>query len=279
MNEPEFIDGAVGKIAIHDLGGSGSETLLIAHATGFLGRVYRAFAKELTKDAHVIALDMRAHGDSDTPEDDNDMHWHGMADDLRRVVAHIGAESLHGFGHSMGGAALLEVERTTPGTFTSAMVYEPVVPPGPFGPEPSPIQRAAAGRMRTFPSRGHALERYGARPPLGLFRADVLSDYVRHGFAEGTNGEITLKCAPESEALTFANAGTIPLASLKDIDLDVVVAVSGEDSMLASLVDEIVEMLPNGRAQRFPTLSHFGPLQDPVVVANAVRELITAASS
>lgn len=279
MSEAEFIDGAVGKIAIHDLGGDGTETLLVAHATGFLGRVYRAFAAELKADFHVIALDMRAHGDSDAPPHPADFDWRGMADDITRVISHLNAGVLHGFGHSMGGAALLEVERTNPGTFTSAMVFEPVVPPTTFGDQPTPIQRAAAGRLRSFPSRGHALERYSARPPLGLFRADVLHDYIRHGFADDEAGEITLKCLPEHEAATFGKAGTIPLASLSEVALDVVVARGGDGGLVGGLVDSIVETLPNGRALEFPTITHFGPLQDPVIVANAMRDLTTASSS
>lgn len=39
MSNPTFIDGHVGKIAIHDLGGDGTDTLIVAHATGFLGMV------------------------------------------------------------------------------------------------------------------------------------------------------------------------------------------------------------------------------------------------
>ena len=279
MSTPKFIDGAVGKIAIHDLGGDGPETLLVAHATGFLGRVYRAFASELKNDLRVVAVDMRAHGDSDAPTNEADFDWRGMANDLTRAVEHLGAPTLHGFGHSMGGAALLEVERTNPGTFASAMVFEPVVPPATFGDQPTPIQRAAAARLRSFPSSGHAFERYSARPPLGLFRADVLHDYVRHGFSEDDTGEVTLKCSPESEAATFGMAGTIPLASLSEIALDVVVARGGDDGMVGGLVDSIVEALPKGNAVEFPTITHFGPLQDPVIVANAMRDLATASSS
>ncbi len=274
MSNPTMIDGQVGRIAVHDLGGDGPETLLICHATGFLGQVYQAFARELHDVARVVALDFRAHGDSSAPEDHADLTWVGMANDVARTIAHIDAESLHGFGHSMGGAALLEVERAQPGTFATAMVFEPVVPPHTF-PEGSPLQKAAAGRLRTFPSRGHALMRYAARAPLGLFRADVLHDYVQHGFSNDDADEITLKCAPENEAAIFGKAGTIPLSSLTEIALDVVVAQSGDVEFAAELATNIVDTLPNGRLLKFPGLTHFGPLQDPVAVANEVRQLIT----
>ena len=277
MNQPTLIDGEAGKIAIHDLGGDGPETLLVCHATGFLGMAYRAFARELHDVARVFAVDMRAHGDSDAPRDIAGFTWKGMADDLARSVAHINAESLHGFGHSMGATALLEVERTQPGTFATAMAFEPIVPPTRI-PKGTPIQAAAAKRLRTFPSRGDALMRYSARPPLGLFRADVLHDYVQHGFVDTDTGQVTLKCLPEHEATVFSQAGTVPLASLAEIELDVVVARSGDGGLPAQLAEAVVETMPNGKMLDFSNLTHFGPLQDPVIVANAMRELVTSSS-
>ncbi|MFT7474654.1 MAG: pimeloyl-ACP methyl ester carboxylesterase [Verrucomicrobiales bacterium] len=273
MTGSTTIAGSAGTIAIHDLGGNGEYTLLVCHATGFLGQVYRAFAAELSDDARVVALDFRGHGDSDTPAELHDFRWSAMVDDLRRVIDHIDASTLHGFGHSLGGAVLLEMERLHPGTFATAMVFEPVVPPGSFS--DGPLIAAARGRLKRFPSRAAALLRYAARPPLGLFRADVLHAYVRHGFADdGEDGGILLKCSPESEANTYLNAGEIHLGLLDQIALDVVVAVSGDGGFPAQLAPQVADALPNGRLLEFPTLTHFGPLQDPVAVANAMRELL-----
>lgn len=272
----EFIDGGVGQIAVHDLGGAGENTLLVCHATGFLGRVYQAMARELADDVRVFALDFRGHGDSDHPDTEAGYDWNGMSEDVLTVVDHLAADALHGFGHSMGGAALLGAERLRPETFRSAMVFEPIVPPGQFSGE-SPLVKAARGRLRTFPSAAEALQRYASKPPLGLFRADVLNDYVVHGFAETTDG-VTLKCTPESEAATFANAGAIHVAQMSEIDLDVRVAKSGDGGLPAQLTDGIVKALPHGVLVEFPSITHFGPLQNPVVVAAEIRALVNSAS-
>ena len=277
MSRPVLIDGNAGKIAVHELAGeSDNETiLLVCHATGFLGRVYRAFAHELRDDARTVALDFRAHGDSDAPQTPAEFAWSAMADDVRAVIDHLAPnpDSLHGFGHSMGAAALLETERRSPGTFASAMAFEPIVPPGPISGPDSPIVKAARGRLRSFPTYADALARYAARPPLNLFRADVLSDYVRHGFAE-VDDVVTLKCTPENEATTYGMAGEIHLGVIAEIDLAVRVAKSGDGAFPAQLANEVARQLPNGVLVDFPTLTHFGPLQDPVIVANAMRSLI-----
>ncbi len=278
MTKPTMIDGGVGKVAVHDFGGAGERVLIIAHATGFLAQVYRAFAQELTGDLRVVGVDMRGHGDSDAPSKEGDFDWRLIAEDLARAIDHIGASELHAFAHSMGGAAVLEVERTHPGTFTSALLFEPIIPPAVLQTEPA-IATAARNRVRSFPSRGHALERYSARPPLGLFRADVLHDYVQYGFADTADGQITLKCSPESEANTFANAGTIRFMSLAEVELDVVIGRSGDGELPSELAQPAVDMLPNARLIDFPTLTHFGPLQEPVIVANEMRKLISSSSS
>lgn len=270
-----LIDGPVGHIAVHELAESDAEAVLVvAHATGFLGRVYAAFARELSDVARVVALDFRGHGDSVTPENPDDFAWGGMADDLAAVIEFVDPKTLHGFGHSMGGAALLEVEHRTPGTFVSVLVFEPIVPPGRFSDNgESPLMRAARGRIRAFPSRAEALQRYASKPPLGLLRADVLNDYVLEGFADTADG-ITLKCLPESEATTFGNAGTISLSHLGDIELDVVVGRSGDGGFPALLAEPVADALPNGRVLDFPTIGHFGPLQEPNSVARAMADLI-----
>jgi len=271
MSEPEFIDGGVGPIAIHDLGGTGDQTLLVCHATGFLGRIYRAMAVELADSMRVVALDFRGHGDSAAPATPDGYSWVGMTDDLEAVVDHLDSDTLHGFGHSMGGATLIEAERRRPGTFASAMVFEPILPPDPFA-EETPLVKAARGRLRTFPSRAEALLRYASKPPLGLFRADVLSDYVTHGFADIDEG-ITLKCTPESESATFLNAGTISFDLLSEVELDIVVCKSGDGDAPAQLADAIVDALPNASLASFPQITHFGPLQNPVAVAAAIADL------
>ena len=270
MTTTEFIEGQAGSIAIHRLGGEGPATLIVAHATGFHGQVYRALAYELRQDVTTVALDLRAHGDSDAPSDEAGFAWGGMVDDLLRVVDHVGAETVHGFGHSMGGAALLGAESERPGTFASIFTFEPVVPPTVF-PGESAIVRVARARRRAFDSHAAALQRYAARPPLGLLRADVLSDYVHHGFAETDSG-VTLKCTPESEASTFMNAGSIRLVHLAEIESPVIVAKSGDGGMPAQLAEGVADALPNGTLRHFPAMTHFGPLQDPVAVANAVRD-------
>lgn len=278
MTTATFVQGEGVELAVHDFGGSG-DTILVAHATGFLGRVYRAFAAELTAGFHVVALDFRAHGDSSTPARPEGFDWSLMASDVAAVVDHLRTDVLHGVGHSMGGAAILEAERLRPGSFASAWLFEPIVTPsaGPSTGESSLVV-GARSRRPGFASAEEALSRYSSRPPLGLFRADVLHDYVMHGFHTAEDGSVTLKCTPDSEATTFAMTGAIHHGNMGEMLLPTIVAESGDGGLPAQLAPPLADALPNGRLERFEHLTHFGPLQEPVSVAAAVREHIGSLS-
>ena len=54
-------------LAVHDLGGDGPP-ILLAHATGFHGRVWLPVATHLA-DAHCWAPDLLGHGDSVVPDE------------------------------------------------------------------------------------------------------------------------------------------------------------------------------------------------------------------
>ncbi len=274
------LEGGAGDLAVHHLTGDpeNSNVLLVCHATGFHGRCYRALGHELADTVRTVALDFRGHGDSTSPPLDA-FGWAGMSDDVQRTLDWLrstGAETIHGFGHSMGGAALIDAERHSPDSFASILLFEPILPPsGILNPADSPIVKGALARTRRFPSHAAALARYAARPPLGLFRADVLHDYVVHGFAEQPDGSVELKCTPEQEAQTFLNAAQdITLEHLSDIDSTFFIAKSGDGGLPAKLVDAVVEHAAGARPIEFNDITHFGPLQDPVGVANTLRTII-----
>lgn len=259
-------------VALHDLGGSG-EPLLICHATGFLGRAYEPMAAELRPHVHVWALDFRAHGDS-TPPANGRFDWAGMTDDLEVAVDAITDEPIALFGHSMGGGTAVLLEKRRPGRVKCAYLFEPIVLPQSFNMPPRDPGMASNARRRraVFPSRADAFQRYATRPPLNILRADALAAYVDHGFADQPDGTVRLKCDPEHEAATFDAAGKPTFDLLHAVEAPITVAIGATDDGggPASLGEGIVEELPNALLERHRTLSHFGPLQQPALIAERV---------
>ena len=268
-------------MVLHSAGGTG-EPLLIAHATGFCGRAYDPFAALLAAHFQVFAVDLRGHGDATAPAD-GDFSWGGMADDVLAALAAIDTlvtGPVHSFGHSMGGAALLEAEMRHPGSLRSAYLFEPIVlPPGVIESGPNnPLAGPARRRREVFASRAEAFHRYGGRPPLNTLRADALYAYVEHGFRDEPDGTVRLKCAAENEARTFESAAKVLTTDIGGIAIPVCVATGSDREPMgpARFAPEIVAALPHADYLVDPLLGHFGPLESPAKVAAEVIAWIAA---
>jgi pimeloyl-ACP methyl ester carboxylesterase len=264
-------------LAVHDLGGDGPP-LLLAHATGFHGRVWRPCADLLPYHGH--ALDFRGHGDSPLPGqaegtfDPALLDWERFADDVLAVVAALAAETgggpLAAVGHSKGAAALLLAEQRQPGTFRALYLYEPIA----FSPEvvamrvDNPLAAGARRRRAVFGSYAEAEANFAAKRPLAVLDPAALHAYVRFGFAPRAEGGVELKCRPEVEAEVYQRGMHHQAAAHLDaVRCPVTVVGGGDGGMPARLAPAIAAGLPHGRLAHHPLLGHFGPLQDPAAIA------------
>ena len=265
------------KLNLRMMGGSGPD-LLVCHATGFHGLAYRPLAQCLKDNFKVWALDFRGHGSSG-PAPDDDYAWSGMGADVAACAATIGTGELYGFGHSMGGAALLLAERSRPGTFAGLFLYEPIVLPKGFfdNAGANPLAGGARNRREVFNSRAEALARYSSRSPLGVMRADALAAYVEGAFVDLPDGRVRLACSAETEARTFEASGGLATEDAATISVPATVGAGtvGGVPNPGAFAPAIADALPDGRFLSFENLGHLGPLEAPgVVAAAAIRELL-----
>lgn len=269
-------------VALHDLGGDGPP-LLLCHATGFHGLIWAPLAAELDDVAHCWALDFRGHGDSALPSSGL-LGWRRMADDVLAAAARVKGDALFGVGHSMGGAALVLAEQARPGLFSALWCFEPIIfPTGPATarasaadgaevPRPLPMAASARRRKAVFPDRATALANYAAKPPLAGFAPEALEAYVEHGFRDLPDGGVELKCAPETEASVFeGGVDHGAFSRLGDVLCPATIVASGDGRPPSQAARAMADALPNGRFERLPALSHFGPMEDPVAIAQNIR--------
>ncbi len=261
------------RVAVHDLGGDGPPLVLV-HATGFCGGVLGPVASALDESFHAWAVDVRGHGASVTPED-LDFRWTGFSDDVLAVVEALGLEGAYGFGHSSGGAAVLDAEARRAGTFQALYVYEPIVWPSPPAPGSRDLLVEGARRRRdTFGSRDEARANFAAKRPFSGFTPEALEAYLTCGFAEddGGGGSLRLRCRREWEATIYLQ-GLVHdgFSRLGSVTCPVVVA-SGDrrEALDADVVARQAAALPHGRLETFPGLGHLGPMEDPAAVADSV---------
>ena len=128
MRHVESSDGVA--VTVHSLAGSPDlPPLLISHATGFHAHCYRPIAHALADRFHCIGLDYRGHGETDAPPGWQ-VDWSRFGDDALAVARSIAPDGgLIGFGHSMGGSALIMAARRQPGLFERLVLFEPIAFP------------------------------------------------------------------------------------------------------------------------------------------------------
>ena len=288
MTQPRTytIAGPAGALAVHDWApddsmpdksGRRGSPILLAHPTGFHGRVWAPIADRLVAAGrHVWSLDFRGQGDSDAPDPDGGAYsWDGFAADALAVVEHLGLAGdarLVACGHSKGAAALFLGEARRPGTFPRIWAYEPIIFPSDrareLGDAPAddfPMARSARRRRNEWISVDQAYETYASKPPLNVMTPESLRAYVEYGLRDRGDGVFELKCAPEVEARVYSMAPLNSVwAMLPEVRAEVVVA-CGETStdINPELAERIVLRLPNAHVEVWPGRGHFGPQEDP----------------
>jgi pimeloyl-ACP methyl ester carboxylesterase len=279
VGSSDGVDVAVHALAGHRLAGDQASlpVLLISHATGFHGRCYQPIGDALSTRFHSIAFDYRGHGDTAQPANAV-IDWVHYADDAEAVALSL-TRRLPAFGHSMGGACLLMVAHRHPDLFSQLVIYEPVVfPPqgAPHAENPIPLVEGARRRRSSFDSFEAAIANFASKPPLSDFTSAALDAYVRHGFRQGDDGQVHIKCLPETEAATFQLGATHRTWDLLPEIHTPVLVLSGlpaEDSP-SRIAREVADRLPNSTYVQLDELNHFGPMTHPVQIAELIADEI-----
>ena len=274
--EPQSNYPTVNGLRLHylDWGGVGSP-IVVFHATGFLGRVYRPIAQALRSIGHVYSLDQRGHGDSEIPPV-AEISWYHTADDLEAWLVAMGLRGVRAFGHSAGGTAIIAVAERRPDLIARAAVVEPVLIDV-ADPErrPSQLYERTLKRKPSFDSVDAMYSNFAAKPPYSSWRQDVLRDYCDHGTRVSTDGRRNLKCPSAIEARLYQSArdfdGLSRLLALKVPTL----VVFGEKSDSPGL--EFADQIRRVHQVRVAHgCGHLAPMEQPVAIAQMALDFLSA---
>ena len=266
------------ELHIADWGGNGPDLLLL-HANGFLGRVYRAMITFLVDQYHVRSMDLRGQGDSDKPPLAQ-CGWADMAGDVAEVIEQLRFRDFYGIGHSGGGALLALYAATHSGRAKKLALLEPVVIPHepPFlnrlSADNHPLVERTLRRRSVWDSRQQLFAAYQGKDAFAAWRDDVLWDYVNYGTYDLPDGRVALKCAAEVEAQVFATTMSLDIFSQVDqIDCPVLI-LRGErtDAPLAAVAERAAQRIPQGSLVTVPYTSHFLAMEKPEEVAHLIAE-------
>jgi pimeloyl-ACP methyl ester carboxylesterase len=277
--ESSFI--VVNRVRLHvqDWGGTGAPIVLL-HATGFLGCIYRPIAERLTAIGHVYSYDQRGHGDS-SPSSDGQYNWQINMDDLEAFITAMGWRGIRAWGHSSGATAIGSLAAKRPDLISRAVLAEPVVFESPEAPElewRNPFVERTLKRKAVFDSTQAMFENFAKKPPYETWRKDILRDYCEYGTGALPDGKRELKCSPQTEAQIYQSARDFDglhqiLASETQM---LIMFGQNSDSLGITLSGKISKQLNNGHVVEVPGAGHLLAMEKPDYIADLSIEFLSA---
>jgi pimeloyl-ACP methyl ester carboxylesterase len=269
----------VNGVRLHtlDWGGDGAP-IVVVHATGFLGRIYRPLAERLRAIGHVYCYDQRGHGDS-SPAPDGDYTWDATMRDLEAFIIRMRWSGVRALGHSAGATAIGSLACERPDLISRAVLVEPVIFESPTAPElgwRNPFIERTLKRKRVFDSVDAMYSNFDHKPPYDTWRKDILRDYCEFGTRPTSDGKRELKCTPEVEAKFYEAARDFDgLGRILRCTTPLLVMFGQRgDSLGATLSAKVAKQLRNGRVIDVPDAGHFLPMEKPDYVADQAIEFL-----
>jgi pimeloyl-ACP methyl ester carboxylesterase len=271
----------VNGVRLHklDWGGEGAPIVLL-HATGLLGRIYRPLAERIRSIGHVYSYDQRGHGDSSAAPD-GEYDWDWTMKDLEGFIVANGWRGVRAIGHSAGATAIGSLASERPGLISRAVLVEPVVFESPDAPElgwRSPFVEKTLKRRRVFDNVEAMFSNFDHKPPYATWRKDILLDYCEFGTRPTRDGRRELKCTPEIEAKYYEMASSFDgLGKILKSEIPTLIMFGTRcDSLGATLSARIARQLKSGRVIDVPDTGHFMPMEQPEYVAAQAIEFLSA---
>ena len=276
-SEPKGGNVIVNGLRLHylDWGGNGPP-IVILHATGFLGRIYRPIAEALRSIGHVYSYDQRGHGDSELPTTPID-GWELTTNDLEGFITGMGLSGVRGFGHSAGATAIGAVASRRPDLIVRAVLVEPVIlDPANLPEGPGDLHERTLKRRPAFDSVETMYRSFANKPPYHTWRKDILRDYCEFGTRPDGHGGRTLKCPPEIEAQFYRSAPNFDGLGhiLRATTPLLVLFGENTDTGGVALVDRLSAGAPHRRVAVIPGAGHFIPMEKPDEVARMAIDFL-----
>jgi 3-oxoadipate enol-lactonase len=98
-------------------------TLLLLHAAMGSARRYFAWVPHLAREYRVVRLDLRGHGRSQVPPDEQPLALDRLVGDVAELLDHLGVESAHIVGNSAGGYLGQQMAMTSPARVKSLALF------------------------------------------------------------------------------------------------------------------------------------------------------------
>lgn len=273
----EYMDSGGLKLHYIDWGTRGKPPLLLLHGGMQNAHSWDTVAVALKRDYHVVALDLRGHGDSDW-SDEGDYSHETHASDAATLVEHLGWQRLRLIGLSLGGLSSIQFAVRRQDILDALVIVD-------VGP-----QLSAGGIERIidfgqgpaeFDSIDGFIERAIAYNPRR--KPEQLRYSLTHNLRRLPNGNYTWKYdrrvarrPPNVEELASEYFAQV-WERLRDITCPtLVVRGANSDIFPEETGHRMVELIPDSRFVTVPDAGHTVPQDNPRAFLAALRPFLEA---
>jgi pimeloyl-ACP methyl ester carboxylesterase len=256
------------------------DRLVLLHANGFHARLWEPVVARFRSARHVIAPDLRGHGDSERPEDG--YGWGSLAADVEALLRRIVPDRCRLAGHSVGGYIAALCAARLPDRVGGLVLLDPVIQPerhyaggAPLGKSLAEVALRRRNRWESVDEAKRSLR----KGPFAAWHREMFDAYVEGGVEPSADGGVSLKCPPRVEAAVFRNTFSLsPWPALGMIRCPTLIIRAGSDHGLASTTSpRVARAIPGAVEQVWPEADHFLPMEFPDRVAAAIEEFIDRA--
>lgn len=284
MKEPTIIEIPIKDYqnTIYEWEGN-SPTLVFCHATGFHGRIWGRVIEKL-EGCHCISIDLRGHGKSTNTKPP--YPWDSFVPDVIKIIETMQLRNVVGIGHSMGGHVITSVATKMDDIVKGLVLCDPSL----FVDQryrredeagKPDYSHPVSKRRNEWESPSQMYERLSQHKNFASWEKAVLMDYCQHGL-EKQGSSYRLSCPPSAEAAMYgAYINPAVLESLKSYEKPVSILLARAMKSTESFDDfgpsitrnDLGNMFPNATVKRYPQHSHFLPMENPNLIADAIRTL------
>ena len=248
----------VNGLRIHylDWGGSGKQPLVLLHGIARVAHTFDHVAPHFRENFHVIAVDMRGHGDSGWDAQGAYL-VEDYVRDIEGLAAQLGLRNMVLWGNSTGGRVAQVFAGLHP-ELVSAVIVEDV------GPErPPSISDRVTQRVAREEQGWASAEELLAQVKADYPRTDeaLLRNFVRHGSKQRADGRIVWKRDP---AITKGFVPTELWSSVRRIECPIIYVLGGASVIVpAQTQEQLRRVLPKVQIVTLPGLGHYPSEENP----------------
>jgi pimeloyl-ACP methyl ester carboxylesterase len=231
--------------------------VVMLHGLNVQCHTWDPFARELADRHHVIAMDMRGHGDSDWAR--SGYRVRSMARDVHGLIDALGIGPVQLVGHSAGVRVAIAVAGEKPETVSRLAISDAGPANSPSGAVAMRDFIQATTNLRGFRNEREAAEFYRSFHPEWV--AEFIDLHVKHQLRRNWAGKLVPKADPDVQWIT----GSVSLPDVDDLwkmsarlRMPTLLMVGRTSNVLdEAVVDKMLATMPNSSVRWFDAGHYF----------------------